>query len=62
MPSRERDCRLGLPTTHYFVSISRGDSIHTASVRPAALWILGALALLSLAFGLAEETVKEMGF
>jgi murein DD-endopeptidase MepM/ murein hydrolase activator NlpD len=53
MSSRECNVRLGLPTTHYFVSISRGDSIRTASVRPAALWILGALAPLSLAFGLA---------
>jgi len=52
MSSRERDGRLGLPTTHYFVSISRGDWICTALVRPAALWILGALAPLSLAFGL----------
>ena len=52
MSTRERDSRLGLPTTHYFVSISRGDRIRTALVRPAALWILGALAPLSLAFGL----------
>jgi len=52
MSSRERDGRLGLPTTHYFVSISRGDWIRTALVTPAALWMLGALAPLSLAFGL----------
>ena len=52
MSTRERDSRLGLPMTHYFVSISRGDWIGTALVRPAALWILGALAPLSLAFGL----------
>lgn len=53
MSSRERDRRLGLPTTHYFVSISRGDSMCTASVRPAALVVLVALVPLSLALGLA---------
>ena len=53
MSSQERSSRLGLPTTHYFVSISRGDSIRTARLRPAALWTLLALAPLSFAFGLA---------
>ena len=53
MSSQERGSRLGLPTTHYFVSISRGDAIRTARLRPVALWTLLALAPLSLAFGLA---------
>lgn len=50
MPSCESS---GLPTTHYFVSLSRGDSIRTAMVRPAALWGFFALTLLSLATGAA---------
>jgi murein DD-endopeptidase MepM/ murein hydrolase activator NlpD len=45
--------RVGLPTTHYFLSISRGDSIRTAKVRPGAMWAFAALALLSLAFAFA---------
>ena len=45
--------RLGLPTTHYFLSISRGNSIRTVELRPAALWALVALAPLSFAAGLA---------
>ena len=53
MSARERNSRLGLPTTHYFVSMSRGDRIRAARIRPAALWALIALAPLSLAFGLA---------
>ena len=35
-----------LPTSHYFLSISRGDAIRTLMVRPAALWALAALALI----------------
>ncbi len=54
MSLRERSSRrLGLPTTHYFLSLSRGDSIWTAMLRPAVLWALVALTPLSLAFGLA---------
>ena len=53
MSSRLCDSRPSLPTTHYFVSISRGDSIRTAALTPAALWALLALATLSLVFGLA---------
>jgi len=45
--------RPGLPTTRYFVSISRGDSIRTATLAPAALWALLALAPLSVGFGAA---------
>ena len=53
MSASARVSRVGLPTTHYFLSISRGDSIRTARIRPGALWALRALAPLSLAFGLA---------
>jgi murein DD-endopeptidase MepM/ murein hydrolase activator NlpD len=37
-----------LPTSHYFLSLSRGDAIRTLMVRPAALWAISALALLLL--------------
>jgi murein DD-endopeptidase MepM/ murein hydrolase activator NlpD len=57
MSASARVSRVGLPTTHYFLSISRGDSIRTAMVRPCALWALVALAPLSLAFGLAGAAV-----
>ena len=53
MTFREQSARPGLPTTHYFLSLSRGDSIRTAMVRPALLWGLVALAPLTLAFGAA---------
>ena len=49
----EREPRPGLPTTHYFVSLSRGDSIRTVMLTPAALWTLVALVLLSLCLGVA---------
>src|SRR5271166_4954713 len=51
MPSRKPSARSGLPTTYYFVSISRGDLIRTAMLRPALLWGLVALAPLSLGVG-----------
>ncbi len=51
MSLRERGPRPGLPTSHYFFSLSRGDSIRTFVLRPAALWALMALAPLSLAWG-----------
>ncbi len=44
---------LGLPATHYFISISRGDAIRTAMLAPAAFWTLVALLPASLGFGLA---------
>jgi hypothetical protein len=53
MSLRERDPRPGLPTSHYFFSLSRGDSIRTFVLRPAALWTLMALAPLSLSWGAA---------
>jgi len=42
-----------LPTSHYFLSISRGDAIRTLMVRPAALWAIAALALISLVWAAA---------
>ena len=53
MSLRQRSRRLGLPTTHYFLSVCRGDSIRTAMLRPALLWALIALTPLTFAFGLA---------
>ena len=45
-----------LPTSHYFLSVSRGDAIRTFMVRPAALWAIAALALISLAWAAAATT------
>ncbi len=42
-----------LPTTHYFLSLSRGDAIRTVVLRPAALWAIPALALLMLGWAAA---------
>ena len=42
-----------LPTSHYFLSVSRGDTIRTFMVRPAALWAIAALALILLAWAAA---------
>ena len=53
MSLRERRPPPGLPNSRYFVSISRGDSIRTLMLRPAAVWALVALAPLSLAWGAA---------
>ncbi len=53
MSLRERYPQPGLPTSHYFFSLSRGDSIRTFMLRPAALWALVAFAPLSLAWGAA---------
>ena len=54
MSLRETFPRLGLPTSHYFFSLSRGDSIRTLAMRPAFLWGLAALLTLSLAWGAAS--------
>ena len=48
-----REGEPALPTSHYFLSVSRGDAIRTFMVRPAALWALAALALISLAWATA---------
>ncbi|HZZ61045.1 MAG TPA: peptidoglycan DD-metalloendopeptidase family protein [Roseiarcus sp.] len=52
MPLSERSRRAGLPSTHYFLSISRGDAIRTARVGPRSFWSIVALLPLSLGFGL----------
>jgi murein DD-endopeptidase MepM/ murein hydrolase activator NlpD len=48
MSTREGYPAPALPTSHYFLSVSRGDAIRTLMVRPTALWAIAALALLSL--------------
>ena len=48
-----REGEPALPTSHYFLSVSRGDAIRTFMVRPAALWAIAALALISLAWAAA---------
>ncbi len=48
-----RKAEPALPTSHYFLSVSRGDAIRTFMVRPVALWALLALALISLAWSAA---------
>jgi hypothetical protein len=40
----------GLPTTHYFLSLSRGDAIRTVMVRRANLWAIAAIAALLFAW------------
>ena len=53
MSLREGCREPGLPTSHYFLSVSRGEAIKTLMLRPAALWALAALALLTLAWSVA---------
>ena len=43
----------GLPTTHYFLSLSRGDAIRTVMVRPAGLWAIAALVSLMFVWSAA---------
>ena len=40
----------GLPTTHYFLSLSRGEAIRTVMVRRSGLWAIAAVAALLLAW------------
>jgi hypothetical protein len=44
---------LGLPRSHYFLSLSRGDAIRTIMLRPAGLFALAALAVLIFAWAAA---------
>ena len=53
MSLREGYRARGLPTSHYFLSVSRGDAIRTFMVRPAALRAFAALALLVFAWAAA---------
>ena len=43
----------GLPTTHYFLSLSRGDAIRTVMLRPAGLWAIAALTALLIVWASA---------
>ena len=43
----------GLPTSHYFLSLSRGDTIRTVMLRPASLWALAALTALLIVWASA---------
>jgi len=43
MSQGEGNMEPGLPTSHYFLSLSRGDAIRTVMLRPAGLWALAAL-------------------
>ncbi len=45
--------KLGLPRSHYFLSLSRGDAIRTIMLRPAGLFALAALAVLIFAWAAA---------
>ncbi|MGA2042762.1 MAG: M23 family metallopeptidase [Roseiarcus sp.] len=42
-----------LPTSHYFLSLARGDSMRTFALRPGALWSILAMAPIMAAWGLA---------
>jgi murein DD-endopeptidase MepM/ murein hydrolase activator NlpD len=50
MSLREGAPEAGLPTTHYFLSLSRGDAIRTVMVRRAGLWAIAAMAALLFAW------------
>ena len=54
--ARAHVCQSGLPTTHYFLSLSRGDAVRTVMVRPMWLWAIAAIALI-LFFWAAAATV-----
>jgi murein DD-endopeptidase MepM/ murein hydrolase activator NlpD len=53
MSLREGYPETSLPTTHYFLSLSRGDAIRTAMLRPAGLWAIAAAAILAFAWTVA---------
>jgi murein DD-endopeptidase MepM/ murein hydrolase activator NlpD len=48
---RETFPKAKLPRTHYFLSISRGETFHTFAFRPLVLWAIAALAPLALLWG-----------
>ena len=50
-----RVCQSGLPATHFFVSLSRGDAIRTVMLRPAGLWAIVALAALVIVWAAAAS-------
>jgi murein DD-endopeptidase MepM/ murein hydrolase activator NlpD len=43
----------GPPTSHYFLSVSHGEAMRTFVLRPATLWAIAGLALVSLAWSVA---------
>jgi murein DD-endopeptidase MepM/ murein hydrolase activator NlpD len=53
MSLRDGAPETGLPTTHYFLSLSRGDAIRTVMLRPAGFWAIAALAVLLFAWAAA---------
>ena len=50
MSLREGYPESGVPTTHYFLSLSRGDAIRTVMLRPVRLWAIAAAAVLVFAW------------
>jgi murein DD-endopeptidase MepM/ murein hydrolase activator NlpD len=50
MSLREDAPESGLPTTHYFLSLSHGDDIRTIMVRRAGFWAIAAIAALLFAW------------
>ena len=50
-----RVCQSGLPATHFFVSLSRGDAIRTVMLRPAGLWAIVALAAFVIVWAAAAS-------
>ena len=53
MSLREGYSEPWLPTTHYFLSLSRGDAIRTIMLRPAGLWTVAGLAALLIIWAAA---------
>jgi murein DD-endopeptidase MepM/ murein hydrolase activator NlpD len=53
MSLREGNTEPGLPTTHYFLSLSRGDAIRIVMLRPAGLWAIAALTALLIVWASA---------
>lgn len=56
MSFRDAYPRAKLPRTHYFISIVRGDDVHALALRPATLWLLGALLPICFLWGAAATT------
>jgi len=50
MSQRDGAPEIGLPTTHYFLSVSRGDVIRTVALRRPGFWALAAIAVLLFAW------------
>ena len=48
--ARAQVSQSGLPTSHYFLSLSRGDAVRTVMLRPTGLWAIAALAIVLFAW------------